>query len=471
MKHIRLQLSFLMAIGCLSSVVPQASAQKVNSLYFLENTPIQTKLNPAMAPKYSGFGIGLSDFSYYVQSDLAFDDLFYPGPNGELQTFMHPDVDKQAFLDGLNDVTNIRTGMNLDFFNLGIRLKNNYFSLHSGINMDLGMQLPKDLFRLVLQGMDANAASTLFDLTSTNVNMMVYNKTGVGFATKIGSMFSVGVNANYLAGIANTKIKFDQLTINAAQSGWDVTSKGSIELAGPEQLNLSYSEDGYLDGIDETFSSSKSQTVSDYSSLPQAGSGFSVDLGMTAKLLPFLTLSASITDLGAINWKKKYIQKASSNGTFTYDGLDIDFSDNSGNNDDQSKLSDEIKDLVRFEKQNVTKGYSSRLTTKLNLGAEAGVLNNHITFGVLSQTGFAEDGTYQDLMLSANLKPGSALQTAFTYSLLHGSMNSFGAAISTKLLFLNIFFAADYIPTKYSPQMIPVNNSYFNTQFGFNFMF
>jgi hypothetical protein len=149
----------------------------------------------------------------------------------------------------------------------------------------------------------------------------------------------------------------------------------------------------------------------------------------------------------------------------------LNLGDGSNNEETGNQFAEQLQEMVRFEEVSITEGYTTRLTTKLNVGAEAGILKNHITLGLLSQTGFAENGVYQDLMVSANLKPGSMLQTAFTYSLLHGSLSSFGTAINVKLLFLNIFLAADYIPLKYTPQMVPISNSYFNMQMGVNFMF
>jgi len=43
--------------------------------------------------------------------------------------------------------------------------------------------------------------------------------------------------------------------------------------------------------------------------------------------------------------------------------------------------------------------------------------------------------------------------------------------VNLKLLLFNVFVAADYIPLKVTPQFIPINNSYFNLQTGFNIMF
>jgi len=469
MKTIK-SLRLLMVSTILFGLSSALTAQKVNSMYFLENSPIYTRSNPAMAPKYSGFGVGISSMSLYAQSDLAFDDIFYPQSDGSVITFLHPDADKTAFLDGLQDVTSLRTGMNLEYFTLGLRLFNLYFSMHSGINLDMGMGLPKDMFTLFMNGMDNTSSSTTFNLSTLNTEIMLYSKTGVGVAFNLGKLFSVGVNVDYLAGLAHAKVGFEELSIDASSSQWDVTSKGYIQMAGPDYMRLTYGDDTYLNGFE---TDKMSSITADMSSLPVAGSGFSVDLGITAKLLPFLKLSAAVSDLGAISWKKESIQKATSNVTYPYDGTDLALN----NDEDQSESEtgnqwiEELQTLAHFTKSTITEGYSTPLTTKMSVAAEAGILKNRITFGVLSQTGFASTGTYSDLMLSANLKPGSLIQTALTYSLLHGETSSFGAAINTKILFLNMFVAADYIPLRVNSSNIPISNSYFNAQFGFNFMF
>jgi len=451
---------------CVMACLSTGNAQKANALYFLSDAPIHTRMNPAMTPKSSGFGLGLSSMSLYMYSDLAVNDLFIPGPNGELRTFLHPEADKQAFLSGLDDVSSISSGMSLEFFTLGIRVKDMYVSMHSSLNLDLGLGIPKDLFSLVMLGMDPNASSNRFDLTDFRFNAMVFNKTGVGFSKSIGDIFTVGANVDYLIGLTNMEAGFNKLYIDANSTEWQVTSNGYFQVAGPSDIQFAYDADNRFNGVD--FNSSSSLTNLLNSSI--AGSGISVDLGVTVKPLPFLKISAALTDLGAIKWKKDGIQKVSSNGTFTYEGMDLSTSEDEGD-EEGNKLAEELQGMVNFTKETVDKGYSSRLTSKLNIGAEAGVLNNKITFGLLSQTGFATGGVYQDVMAAANFKPGGIFQSALTYSLLHGEMSAFGAAVNLKLLFFNLFASADYIPLRYTTNMIPLRNSYFNTQIGFNFMF
>lgn len=461
----------LFFIVLLTALTSELRAQKVNSLYFLERTAMHTRMNPAMAPKNSSIGLGLGNIAFNFQSDLALSDVIIPGQNGGLISVMHPDADKALFLSGLGDVSNFSGNFNMELFNLGIRMKQAYISLHSGIYMDMGLGMPKDFFSLFMLGMDATQPSTQFDLSALNFEANLYNKTGVGLSLGLGEIFSLGVNVDYLVGLGNVKLGFDELSINATDQSWDVVSKGYIRYAGPQQLMLTYSDDNYLNGISTDFSSLTGANA-DYMDLLSTGKGFSVDLGFTARPLPFLSLSASVTDLGFINWNKDYVQQAVSDETYRFEGIDLAFGESSQDEEEGNSIGDQLQGLMRLSKDVASEAFVSKLTSKLNIGAEAGVLNNRITFGVLSQTAFADNALlYQDFMFSANFKPGSLLQAALTYSLLHGKMSSFGAALNLKLLFINFFLAADYIPMIYTPQMIPVNNSHFNLQTGFNLMF
>ena len=463
MKRIIITSYSIIATVALFFLPVTVSAQRVNSLYFLEKTPFHTQWNPAMAPSRSGMGLGISNMSFSLQSDLALNEVIFPGENGQKPyTFLDPKADANAFLSGLGDVSSLKLNTSMDIFNLGIRILNNYFTFHSGISFDAGVGVPKDLFKLIMLGMDENSTSTPFDLTGMNINAMSYAKVGVGYSMKVGKIFSVGINANYLQGIADMRLGFDELTIDAGQTKWDVTSKGYIQMAAPDFAEFQYSEDSYFNGLDFD---TKSLTSG---SIPKSGNGFSLDLGVTARPLPFLTLSAAVIDMGSIKWDPAFVQRAKSNASFSYEGVALN---ESAKENMSPETIENLEEMLHFEKDNSLEPYTSKLTTKLNIGAEAGILNNKISLGVLSQTGFAENGTYQDVMVSANLKPSSIIQGALTYSLLHGEMSALGAAVNCKLLFLNIFMAADYIPLKVTPQYLPINNSYYNFQFGVNMMF
>jgi len=476
MKRIIVSVTSILTVALLFFATERISAQQVNSLYFLEKTPFHTKWNPAMAPSRAGIGLGVSSLSLNVRSDLALSDMLYPSTDGSGIPTTFLSGSGETFLNGLNDVSNIGSTVSADLLNVGLKLGSKiYLTLSSSINADMGIGLPKDLFKLVMLG--TNDVGGNLDLSALNLNTMMYAKAGVGLSLKLTNNLSIGANANYLLGLADMRMGFDKFTVASNGSSLNVSTKGNLQLTGPDFIYLDY-VDGAMTGpkIDQTkmdnFMANPMSILS-----KAAGTGMSFDFGLTFKPMNFLTLSAAVTDLGQINWDPAYMSSAKSDATFTYTGVDL--GDESVSIGD--KMTQEMKNIVKFVPDNTTEPFTSKLTTKVNIGAEAGLANNHITLGVLSQTGITETGKYQDYMVSLNLKPGSMLQTAFSYSLLHGEMSSFGAAVNLKLLLFNFFVAADYIPLKVTPGVtlmkdlpkvnLPINNSYFNLQTGFNLMF
>jgi len=476
MKRIIVSVTSILTVALLFFATERISAQQVNSLYFLEKTPFHTKWNPAMAPSRAGIGVGVSSLALNVRSDLAISDLFSPATDGSGIPTSFLSGSGATFLNGLNDVSNLGSSISADLLNVGLKLGSKvYLTLGSSINADMGIGLPKDLFKLVMLG--TNDVGGNLDMSALNLNAMMYAKAGVGLSLKLSNSLSIGATANYLLGLADMRMGFDKFTVASNGSSLNVSTKGNLQLTGPDFIYLDY-VDGAMTGpkIDQTkmdnFMANPMSILS-----KAAGKGMSFDFGLTFKPMNFLTLSAAVTDFGKINWDPAYMSRAKSDANFTYTGVDL--GDKSASISDQ--MTQEIKNLVKFEQDNTTNAYTSKLTTKVNIGAEAGLANNHITLGVLSQTGITETGKYQDYMVSLNLKPGSLLQTAFSYSLLHGEMSSFGAAVNLKLLLFNFFVAADYIPMKVTPGVtlmkglpkvnLPINNSYFNLQTGFNLMF
>jgi hypothetical protein len=462
MKHTIFTIKNYLIFGLLLCCFTEVRAQQSNSLFFLDRIPNQTQWNPAASPNRSYIGVGIGNIGMSMYSDLAYSDLFIPNKTtGKLDWFLNSSIDKNEWLKGIGSVSDIGMSSDNSIFNIGLKLGNGFLTLSSNLHMDMKVGIPKDFLRILVLGMDANEESSNFDLSSLNMNALSYLKTGIGYSRNFGKL-TIGINANYLIGLANIQTGFNELTIDAAETDWSVTSKGYMVMTTPDQIKPAYDEDGKLNGFNSNFSSS---SPSDFiSNSGSAGTGQSFDFGATYKLFDNLTLTAAVTDLGSIKWKTDAINRVESDGTFNWSGIDFD-------DENSEELTSSLIDMTSFKEVSNPKSYTSKLTTKVNLGAELGIPSNKLSFGVLSQTEFAENNTYQNFMFSANLKPMSLIQGALTYSLLHGAMSSFGAAVNVKLLFLNLYVAADYIPLKVSPQYIPINNSYFNFQTGFNLMF
>lgn len=463
MKRNKSSLSGILIVAAMFLAPLCLNAQTANSLYFLDRTPFHNQWNPAMTPSNSGIGLLNSSFGMTLRSDLALEDLITPSPSGGKPiTFLHPDANKEAFLGKLGDVSNFGFGMSMDLFNLGLKFGKVYVTLHSSMHNDINMGVPKDFFKLIMLGTEGTTGP--MQLGKLSIGATTYLKSGAGFSLKLGEKVSVGINANYLAGLADMHLGFDQFDVESNGSKLNVTTKGKLQMTAPEAIRFNYDQEGKFDGIHVDDNYGDDLSSDPMGNLPVAGGGVSLDLGVTAKPLDFLTVSAAVMDLGSIKWKKSCISEATSDNTFTYEGSDL--------NNGSANVTDGLTDIMDLKENNNVKEYTTKLTTKVNVGVEAFLPNKKISLGLLSQTGLADNGAgYQDFMASLNMKPGKMLQTALSYSLLHGEMSSFGAAVNLKLFIFNFYAAADYIPLKVNPQFMPVKNSYFNYQGGVNIMF
>ena len=114
---------------------------------------------------------------------------------------------------------------------------------------------------------------------------------------------------------------------------------------------------------------------------------------------------------------------------------------------------------------------TSMMKASLNVGAEYSVLNNAISFGVLSHTRFGKD-TYAEGMLTVNFRAKKAFMMS-----LNGTVSnmghSFGALLNLCPKGFNLFLAVDCYPAiKLAPDCyLPINKFHVNAALGLNFTF
>ena len=183
MKTIRKSiLAALVALFALST-----SAQQVTTLYFLENAPMRHTINPAFQPVSQGF-INFSPLGWTSMSvgnnSLTVSDLFFVDPTtGKTITPLHPNGNKVAFLNQLNNMTYFNGDLTFSFINMGFRIKDNGY-LMIGINEKIegGTTLPKSMFNFFLGGGMTN-------LTNGAINTIGLSGLGIGATayTEIGA--------------------------------------------------------------------------------------------------------------------------------------------------------------------------------------------------------------------------------------------------------------------------------------------
>lgn len=222
---------------------------------------------------------GAANFIYKMQPSWQ----GYGNGGRELTTFMHPNVDRNEFLDGLKERNNF--GVYLKYQILGVA-----FKAFGGINsVDLSLRsntnvcLPKDLFAF----MKETGAQEEYDISTIGVNSQSYMELGLGHARQINDRLRVGAKVKLLFGLGYGYYKATDFHVKMNENQWIVNGKAELSLS-PFGSQFKYKKDkNYVDP--ETGQVTDRQRVdglTDDFKANLAGMGMAVDLGATYKLLP-----------------------------------------------------------------------------------------------------------------------------------------------------------------------------------------
>ena len=97
------------------------SAQALRGSYFAENATLRNRLNPAMVPANNYLGLPVvGNLGVAVNSNLGVVNFLFPS-NGQLLTFMHPEVSAQQFLSQLPSNPYLNLEVDTDLLNFGFR--------------------------------------------------------------------------------------------------------------------------------------------------------------------------------------------------------------------------------------------------------------------------------------------------------------------------------------------------------------
>lgn len=488
----------ILAVVMTAIALSATAQQQVNTLYFLENAPVRQYINPSFTPistfylslpviGYTSLWAGNSGYKSITPSDVVFNNAA-----GQAITFLHPDADRQKFLNSLRKTTLIDMDLQTSILSFGFRFKD-YNYLHVSVNerIDGGVALPKDLFSFLLGGgmQDLSGGNNPLNLTSLGAGASAYTEIGVGYTREINDKWSVGGKLKFLAGTAYMGMTNKQFGMNPTAEQWDVYGNGSLFMSMPLiQMPDHMPTIEELQNADSLFGFSDTFNNLDWKRdwkkiIKPSGLGGAIDLGFTFKPIEQLSINASVTDLGFITWKgAKYNYVIDG----TYNGVgEIKYNDyvDSEGNFNGDILKDTITTRLKDFYQNMVTGthagdrFTRMISAKLNVGFDANFWDNRVGVGIYSRTRFFNRQVYEEVTLGAAFRPVHWFNIAASYSFINGKWHTIGAALSLVTYEgLGLFIAADYIPLSYakadvngkSRNIIPYHNNGLNLAFGLN---
>ncbi|HEY6913264.1 MAG TPA: DUF5723 family protein [Paludibacter sp.] len=420
-------------------------AQQVNSLYFMENVPVRHYLNPSFQPVNDFYlslpVIGFSQLDIGNNS-IALKDFIYK-QNGQTITFLNPQGNVDHFYNVLKRSTIMHADFQTNLLAFGFRNKDDYWTFSVSEKVNGMLSLPKDLFKLSFYG-TPDILSNSYNFTTLQTDISVYTEAAVGLSRKIDEQWTVGGKLKFLYGSANFLNTNRKMNLKAGIDKWTVTGNGSVNLSSPIEVNIGANF--------QSFAYRTPTKLTDW--LKPSGIGAGVDFGAEYKLNEKIRLSGAILDLGFINWTRN-VHNYQYGIDYSFDGV-RQFDSSTGlitlqdvyNRLVTGQLTDSLVQLLKSSTTSelTMKTYLSGTTAKLNLAAEYGLLNNILSFGLLSSSRFSKRTVTEEITASLNARPYKWLNGTLSYSVFNGRMSSVGVGMGIKTGFVNWFLSADYIP-------------------------
>ena len=463
-------------ISVLTSVMMLAvfavEAQQVNTLYFLDNAPVRHYINPAFQPiskMYLSFPIIGYTSLQFGNNSLTMSDLLYKDPTtGKTITPLHPNGDRNKFLNTLRSVPSFTTDDQFNLLSFGFRLKENgYFHFTINEKIESGLAYPKELFNFaLLGGMNDVTSVNTFNLSSLGFDAYATTELGIGVAWKINDHWSIGGKLKFLLGNFYLGMSNNDLKMSLSKDEWTLRGTGSTYESGFLHLPSDYSSEGLKNYSPFGDLFANGFNVQDLlKAITPSGYGGAIDLGLTYKPIKQLQISAGVTDLGFIHWSGGKRVDYTANGSFTGVG-EFDYNKYmvDGTFDADSLEHDAIRNLENVLSEAITidttkTGFTRRTTARLNVGIDANFWDNRVGIGIYSNTRFFNSHIYEEVTIGAAFRPVHWFNIAVSYSLIeNGKYSDIGAALGLVTYEgIGLFVAADYIPTTYAK--IPTGNT------------
>lgn len=418
----------------------EGTAQTAKSAYFLDGTYNNFLLNPAMHAERGFFSLGIGNMTIGTNGNVGISNFLFPRED-YLTTFMSGTVSEGEFLGKLPE--SIRFGLNFDenLLSLGFRLFGGYTSFSVSMHSSTSIALPKGFFEFAKKGLQEK-----YSFSGININTMNYAKATLGYSREIFRGFRVGANLKLLMGLAYADLTFDKFNIEMSAEQW------MLEAHAKAQAGV---------GTAVTFrDAEKTLNNLELGPIAPAAMGLAADFGIVYDMydyIPGLTLSASILDLGKIDWQ--YTMAIENNDTpIKWEGLTEGNVRDMGEafEKEMGKLEEQAQQMMEFKVNDFSKS-TTKLNATMYLGAEYNMpFFNPLSVAVLYGKNFSPNAYsgWEEVRGYVNFAPVkwfelSANAGKSTFNTCWGWMINFHPRL------ISFFIGSDYMISTVTSQYIP----------------
>lgn len=408
-----------------------AQGQELKTGYFLDYNIYGSSLNPAIQPERTSFFLGaaVGDIGLRASSNVGISSLFFPY-NGELVLGLNENISASTFLGGLPSLSKVNADVSENLLGFGFRGKTEgvFTTVKLNIKSSNGLTLPKSAFECLKE----EGEGDIYKMDNVSLFSRSYAELVVSQSRRISDLITVGVSLKGLMGIADARLYVDRMTIDNSGDDTVVDGSGSIRASVP-YVQFQRDEYGNID-LDNVISD-------DEFHFKPAGFGLAADLGVVLTPFEGLSVSAALTDLGFVAWKRNM---SGTMGTNTFENSD--------------EVADDIAELFHFKYEKSGGSYLSMLNAQANVGVRYRLPFAHcLSVGALYSTRIGSTvARYNDFRAGVTFTPGRMFSLAGSAGISSCGFST-GAAMNLKLGPLNVFAGIDGIFTQVTAQYLPVN--------------
>ena len=447
-----------------------ASAQNLNSAYFLDGYTYGHQLNPAKdydRKGYVAFPI-LGQMNFGMKGNLALTDVIRL--NGDqLVTYLHPSISVDDALGKFSANNHSRMDMRLDIISFGFHAWGGYNTFNIGVRANAGFNAPYELFEFT-----KNLTNKNYEITDVSSTASAWGEIALGHSRQVANAWRVGGKLKFLIGGANASVRLKNATLN-------LTAPDKWVLSADAEANVSVKGFEWGEMEQKEFSDGTPYEQIDFGNVDiespgPNGFGLAFDLGAEWDLgeqgwVDGLKVSASLLDLGFISWSETH--KAYNMGkevVFTgFNDIQVEGGPGTPAEDQADNYGDRFSSLVALQDGGMSKS-TTALGATLNIGVEYQMpFYKKLSVGLLSTTRMQGEYSWNEERISAVVSPVKWFEAGVNVGF--GTLGtSFGWVANIHPRGFNVFVGMDHMLGKLSKQGIPLNSSNSFT-IGINFPF
>jgi len=320
--------------------------------------------------------------------------------------------------------------------------------------------LPKDLVLLGLEG-NVQFMGLEADLSDFSVDMNYFREYSAGYSYQASERLSLGVRAKMLFGKAGFYFEGGAMDLYTDPDSYNTRLRSRFNMNLSMPVTLVKNEDGDIEEVISHFDTEGYDPL-DFI-FNSRNTGFAADLGITYNISRPVTLFASVTDLGFINWKED-VYNFSVDGEFEFDGINLSPLFNNDDSDPVDNLLDSLKGI--FNLNDTQNSFNRRLPARVYLGGSY-ELTPGLSLGLLSRSEIYNGSLEQAFTLSANSNVGRWLSASLSWSMMNNSYNNLGMGLALRGGGFQLYAMSDNLNTAFYPHRAKSVNVWF----GLNLVF